>query len=445
MDTRAGQDCHFFLQGYCSKGQQCPFRHDLSRAPPLASALAPRQFQASQQQECKFFLRGFCARGVQCAFRHGTAAVQAPVPAAGAPAGLAPPATMAGGMQPLVSAPHAMQAWPQGAAGQLLQVEQPAWQRSEVVLSFVSKPPAGGQRAEAPAARPAVQPCRGPALQAAAQQPSTVGLTEARKRTDSAAAPADKPKAALPPRLAARLGSREEMDSRAQERAPGRSSQGDPSTSGSRPAVRRDARPLLGSYVRTALNEAVRPRAAEPPSGTAEPAAAKAAGTQAAPAASSAGQLHDPAAPKPRQAARPGAVASAGGVRQPRAAEDSADDTRQAAASETPVSTVFPPPKSISEIRREKQKRQRTDDDAPAAAARRAPIPAPKLEQAGPRGGQPSAAATEQVAWLAPQASKPAVPTVEQRPADELLDMDAMDGDADEDFEAQMRALEEGL
>jgi hypothetical protein len=27
----------------------------------------------------------------------------------------------------------------------------------------------------------------------------------------------------------------------------------------------------------------------------------------------------------------------------------------------------------------------------------------------------------------------------------QLLDIDAMDGDADEDFEAQMRALEEGL
>ena len=77
------------------------------------------------------------------------------------------------------------------------------------------------------------------------------------------------------------------------------------------------------------------------------------AGTKAAPAASSAGQLHDRAAPKPLQAARPGAVASAGGMRRrPRAAEDSSDDTRQAAASEAPGSAVFLPPKSISEIRR---------------------------------------------------------------------------------------------
>ncbi|KAA6420472.1 MAG: hypothetical protein FRX49_09633 [Trebouxia sp. A1-2] len=81
-DTRASVDCKYFLEGRCSLGDACPFRHRaelFNTAARARAALAPH----SQPIVCHFYLNGKCTKGASCAFQHPQAAAQ---PAASRPA-----------------------------------------------------------------------------------------------------------------------------------------------------------------------------------------------------------------------------------------------------------------------------------------------------------------------------------------------------------------------
>ena len=96
-DLRSTQDCAFYVRGTCTKGSQCPFRHNTVRAshaaeapsalggkgggqvdsqqpccstrlPPQAAITQMRQQQSTQ--DCLYFLSGRCTKGSLCAFRH---------------------------------------------------------------------------------------------------------------------------------------------------------------------------------------------------------------------------------------------------------------------------------------------------------------------------------------------------------------------------------------
>ncbi|KAL6776773.1 hypothetical protein ACKKBF_B30850 [Auxenochlorella protothecoides x Auxenochlorella symbiontica] len=69
LDSRKNQDCIFYIQGTCNKGALCPFRHDQSKV---------QQHRAQQaQQDCIFFLQGWCSKGSLCPFRHDQAKADA--------------------------------------------------------------------------------------------------------------------------------------------------------------------------------------------------------------------------------------------------------------------------------------------------------------------------------------------------------------------------------
>lgn len=81
-DTRASVDCKYFLEGRCSLGDACPFRHRselFNTAARARAALAPH----SQPIVCHFYLNGKCTKGASCAFQH-------PQPAASQPAASRP-------------------------------------------------------------------------------------------------------------------------------------------------------------------------------------------------------------------------------------------------------------------------------------------------------------------------------------------------------------------
>lgn len=60
-DTRKQQDCMYFMRGTCTRGDECPFRHNptmLARGPPAT------------REDCFYFLQGRCTKGAQCPFAH---------------------------------------------------------------------------------------------------------------------------------------------------------------------------------------------------------------------------------------------------------------------------------------------------------------------------------------------------------------------------------------
>ncbi|KAL0019400.1 hypothetical protein WJX77_008137 [Trebouxia sp. C0004] len=78
-DTRASVDCKYFLEGRCSLGDACPFRHRaelFNTAARARAALAPH----SQPIVCHFYLNGKCTKGASCAFQHPQPAAQAAAP-----------------------------------------------------------------------------------------------------------------------------------------------------------------------------------------------------------------------------------------------------------------------------------------------------------------------------------------------------------------------------
>ena len=52
-------DCIFWQRGECTKGNECPFKHD----PAKKNIAANRPI-------CKYYAQGYCEKGKQCPFRH---------------------------------------------------------------------------------------------------------------------------------------------------------------------------------------------------------------------------------------------------------------------------------------------------------------------------------------------------------------------------------------
>lgn len=76
-DTRATVDCKYFLEGRCTLGDNCPFRHrpdKFNTATRARTSFPP----GSQPQPCHFFLNGKCTKGADCPFQHPTPAQSAP-------------------------------------------------------------------------------------------------------------------------------------------------------------------------------------------------------------------------------------------------------------------------------------------------------------------------------------------------------------------------------
>ncbi|KAL3158655.1 hypothetical protein ABBQ32_011398 [Trebouxia sp. C0010 RCD-2024] len=66
-DTRKKTDCKYHLEGRCSLGDKCPFRH----VPELFNSAARVAFAPhSQASVCHFYLNGKCTKGDLCAFQH---------------------------------------------------------------------------------------------------------------------------------------------------------------------------------------------------------------------------------------------------------------------------------------------------------------------------------------------------------------------------------------
>jgi len=61
--------CIFFAQGLCKKGEACTFLHDLSNATQEQVMQAFQEVRKTSTQ-CKFFALGLCQRGEHCTYRH---------------------------------------------------------------------------------------------------------------------------------------------------------------------------------------------------------------------------------------------------------------------------------------------------------------------------------------------------------------------------------------
>lgn len=60
--------CKFYLQGNCTRGTSCPFRHELDGSVPAVMTRTPTP--RSKSAVCSFYLQGKCNRGSSCIFRH---------------------------------------------------------------------------------------------------------------------------------------------------------------------------------------------------------------------------------------------------------------------------------------------------------------------------------------------------------------------------------------
>lgn len=82
------KSCKFFAQGACKFGASCNFRHDTSSNEQSFSTndvvsktaklylngdSSRRQISETNTQECRFFLQGKCSRGDNCPFLHPSA------------------------------------------------------------------------------------------------------------------------------------------------------------------------------------------------------------------------------------------------------------------------------------------------------------------------------------------------------------------------------------
>lgn len=456
-DTRKLTDCAYYLRGQCRNGDGCPFRHDPSKIGAVKAQHA--------QQDCVFYLQGMCKKGSLCPFRHDQSKLESTVAAAAAPArplSRQLPVTVdfsdaaddgaAQASQPVVSAHQPMARAPVAAA--------PSVAPTAVVGRLA---PSGRQ----PAAKPQ-DPLARPRLKQRQQQQQ-----DQRGSGEETAGPAG-----LPARLAARLG------------VPGKHDEQEGGSSGPRPGKRRPG--LAAAVFQEVLGHEV-----HAPGPTKAPAAqqqqlpqrkrrsSQEAGEEATPArVVEAVELAQPSAKRqachaassgagsPRKPlARPLAAALAKPAAAPAAAQPASTGVSKAvpkapaagaraaaeAAKAEPID--FRPPKSIEEIRKERQqklKQQRSPVAAPASAKPAAPA-VPKQAAAAPVVAptrvKPAPPAVPERAAALPAKQVP--PVQEQQQHDQLAkeieefeeDYEALAGgdDDEDDFEAQMRALEEAL
>jgi len=67
-DTRKQTDCLYFLRGFCSKGESCPFKHDEQKRLELQTAKPNPDYT----QICRFYAvdPASCVRGAACRYVH---------------------------------------------------------------------------------------------------------------------------------------------------------------------------------------------------------------------------------------------------------------------------------------------------------------------------------------------------------------------------------------
>lgn len=487
-------DCAFFLRGLCNKGSFCPFKHDPSKIAGVR--------QEQSQIDCIFFKQGRCSKGSLCPFRHDSAKLppnlqegsqsQAhqppsvtvdfgspegrqqpqpppmPVPVAAAPAPAPKTAPIAGRPQP--AAPKAV-----GAAmpAPRQQQQQGRPQQSTAVQKSVPKAPAAEPRsAPAAAAAPGGIPARlagrlGPASAAHTERLDT--MQQAGKRperepdSDSGRAPRRRAGGALGFAISALhdvLGADVPLEPAA-AKGPGRPA--------NNVSVRKRR---LGSDSEEQSGQEEGEQGARQK----QPAAKRAAGGGAArpravPAPATAEAQPDISAPKSIEEIRKERqqrFAPLSGSK-PAGTGEPASSTKSARRKHAPIvfqpeaaaAAASPPsPAGIAAALPKQPLRQLpTASAAEPAAKPAAAAPNQRLQQPQPE-KKPAVAAKP-----ASQPKPAAVPAAQPKPAakpaeDEVLELDldfdgmeeggeealgANAGGDDDDFEAQMRALEEGL